>query len=278
MQTPDMTFPEWIKPMAATLTEKRFSNADWLFERKYDGIRLLTFRCGDVVRLYSRNRLPQHLPSIEAAVRSLPLDDVILDGEATWGGDVAYYVFDIMWLNGRDLMQVPLRDRRILLQSLPLRAPLQRVETLEEPEPWAHACREGWEGVIAKRRNSTYEQRRSPHWLKMKCEIVAEFTVGGFTDPQGGRKGLGALLVGHYVDGDFVFAGRVGTGFDARLLDELRTRLDRLETASSPFTKATGLPRLRSHWVTPEITVRVAFVEWTVHGKLRHSRLLEVTS
>lgn len=272
-----MTFPDWIKPMAATLTEQRFTSADWLFERKYDGIRLLTFRDGDEVRLYSRNRLPQHLPAIEAAVRSLPLSDVILDGEATWDRHSAYHVFDILWLNGRDLMPLPLHERHLVLDSLPLEAPLHRVETLAGPEPWAHACREGWEGVIAKRRNSTYEQRRSKHWLKMKCELAAEFTIGGFTDPQGGRKGFGALLVGHHVDGEFVFAGRVGTGFDARLLDELRTRLDALETPASPFTKATGLPRVRSHWVTPVITVRVAFVEWTVHGKLRHSRLLEVT-
>jgi ATP-dependent DNA ligase len=265
-----MAFPDWIKPMAATLTEKRFTAPEWLFERKFDGIRLLTYRRGDDIRLYSRNRLLQKLPAIEAAVRALPVSEVILDGEVTWDRDSAYQVFDIMWLDGRDITSVPLEERRALLQSLPLVAPLHHVELLQGAEPWAQACREGWEGVIAKRRDSCYEQRRSPHWLKMKCELTADFVVGGFTEPQGGRQGLGALLVGQYVDGEFVFAGKVGTGFDTRLLRELRARLDAIEISASPFTKGKGLPRSRAHWVTPAIVVNVAFIEWTVHGKLRH--------
>jgi len=100
--------------------------------------------------------------------------------------------------------------------------------------------------------------------------------VGGFTDPQGGRVGLGALLVGYFEKEDFVFAGKVGTGFDTKLLRELRARLDELEIPQSPFTKAIGLPRIRAHWVRPEIVVQVAFIQWTVNGKLRHSRLLGV--
>jgi bifunctional non-homologous end joining protein LigD len=112
----------------------------------------------------------------------------------------------------------------------------------------------------------------------MKCEARKDFVVGGFTDPQGSRVGLGALLVGHYDGGDFVFAGKVGTGLDTKLLLELRARLDAIELPASPFTKAVGLPRLRAHWVRPEIVVDVAFIEWTVHGKLRHPRLLRVQS
>jgi bifunctional non-homologous end joining protein LigD len=138
------------------------------------------------------------------------------------------------------------------------------------------ARREGWEGVIAKRRDSPYEHRRSPHWLKMKCEESQELVVGGFTDPQGKRVGLGALLVGYFEEQDFCFAGKIGTGFDTRLLLDLRSRLDALEIPKTPFTKARGLPRLRAHWVRPEIVVQVAFIEWTVHGKLRHPRLLGV--
>ena len=130
--------------------------------------------------------------------------------------------------------------------------------------------------MIAKRRDSPYEHRRSPHWLKMKCEATQELVVGGFTDPQGGRVGLGALLVGYFEGDDFVFAGKVGTGFDTKLLLDLRARLDALEMPKPPFTKAIGLPRLRAHWVRPEIVVQVAFIEWTVHGKLRHPRLLGV--
>jgi bifunctional non-homologous end joining protein LigD len=110
----------------------------------------------------------------------------------------------------------------------------------------------------------------------MKCELSQELVVGGFTDPQGARVGLGALLVGYYEGSDFVFAGKIGTGFDTKLLRDLRRRLDAIELAQSPFTKAKGLPRLRAHWVRPEIVVQVAFIEWTVHGKLRHPRLLGV--
>jgi bifunctional non-homologous end joining protein LigD len=111
----------------------------------------------------------------------------------------------------------------------------------------------------------------------MKCELVQDFVVGGFTDPQGGRVGLGALLVGYFDGDDLVFAGKVGTGFDTKLLLDLRARLDALEIPQPPFTKAIGLPRLRAHWARPEIVIEVAFIEWTVHGKLRHPRLLGVS-
>jgi ATP-dependent DNA ligase len=270
--------PEWIQPMAATLTQERFTGADWIFERKFDGIRLLAYKHGADVRLYSRNRLPQNMPALAAAVAALPVDSVVLDGEITWDRAGAYHVFDIMWLDGRSVMDLPLEERLALLRNLPLSAPLQRVEALDDPAPWERAAAEGWEGVIAKRRDSPYEQRRSKQWLKMKCEETGEFVVGGFTDPQGGRIGLGALLVGQYKDDDFVFAGKVGTGFDTKLLLELRARLDATEIPKPPFTKSVGLPRVRAHWVRPEIAVRVAFIEWTVNGKLRHSRLLGVAS
>jgi bifunctional non-homologous end joining protein LigD len=150
------------------------------------------------------------------------------------------------------------------------------VIALEDEKPWERACREGWEGVIAKRLGTPYEHRRSKNWLKMKCEAVQDLVVGGFTDPQGKRVGLGALLVGYQEQGDFVFAGKIGTGFDTALLLELRARLDALEIAESPFTRAVGLPRVRTHWVRPEVVVRVAFIEWTVNDKLRHPRLLGV--
>ena len=282
-------FPEWVEPMAATLTQERFTGPEWIFERKLDGIRLLAFKQAHDVRLFSRNRLPQNLPSVSEAIAHLPAHDLILDGELTWGpstredagarsgqSGVAYHVFDIMWLDGRDVTSLPLDARRALLSALPLQSALRHVASLDDPKPWERACSEGWEGVIAKRRDSVYEQRRSLQWQKMKCEASQELVVGGFTDPQGGRVGLGALLVGHFEHDDFVFAGKVGTGFDTKLLLELRARLDALEIAKPPFTKAIGLPRLRAHWVRPEIVVQVAFIEWTVHGKLRHSRLLGV--
>jgi bifunctional non-homologous end joining protein LigD len=270
-------FPEWLEPMAATLTQERFTGPEWIFERKFDGIRLIAFKQGQDVRLFSRNRLPQDLPSLVRAIAELPVRDAILDGEVTWGrGKVVYHVFDILWLDGRSVTSLPLHARRALLGELPLDAPLQRVAVLDDPNPWERASREGWEGVIAKRRDSPYEHRRSPHWLKMKCEATQELVVGGFTDPQGKRVGLGALLVGYFDREEFVFAGKIGTGFDTKLLLDLRARLDALEIPTPPFTKAIGLPRLRAHWVRPEIVVQVAFIEWTVHGKLRHPRLLGV--
>ena len=271
-----MKMPDWLEPMAATLTEERFAGGDWLFERKFDGIRLLAYKRGDDIRLFSRNRLRQNLPEVERAVARLPVDELILDGEVTWDGRSGYHVFDILWLNGRAATALPLEDRRALLRTLPFEPPLRRVELLHDETPWERARREGWEGVIAKRRGSPYEHRRSKHWLKMKCEASQEFAVGGFTDPQGRRVGLGALLVGYYDASDFIFAGKIGTGFDTRLLVDLRRRLDAIELPAPPFTKARGLPRLRAHWVHPEIVVQVAFIEWTVHGKLRHPRLLAV--
>ena len=268
--------PAWLEPMAATLTQDRFTGPDWLFERKFDGIRLLAYKDGADVRLFSRNRLPQDLPAVSNAIARLPVDEVILDGEVTWDGRSGYHVFDVLWLNGKSVTMLPIEDRRALLEQLPLEPPMRRVEIVEDERPWERARREGWEGVIAKRRGSPYEHRRSKHWLKMKCELTQDLVVGGFTDPQGSRVGLGALLVGYYEGPDFVFAGKLGTGFDTKLLLDLRNRLDAIEQPAPPFTKATGLPRLRAHWVRPEVVVQAAFIEWTGHGKLRHPRFLGV--
>jgi bifunctional non-homologous end joining protein LigD len=269
--------PDWLEPMAATLTQDRFTGPEWWFERKIDGIRLLAYKQGPDVRLYSRNRLPQHLPALSAAVAALPAGELILDGETAWDGSGTYHLFDILWLNGRNVTALPLEERRALLCSLPVRPPMRVVEVIDDAAPWERARREGWEGVVAKRRGTPYEHRRSRHWLKMKCEASQEFVVGGFTDPQGARVGLGALLVGYYEGEDLVFAGKVGTGLgDAAGLVHLRARLDRMTVTVTPFTRGSGLPKVRVHWVRPEIVVQVAFLEWTVHGKLRHGRLLGI--
>ena len=277
--------------MAATLTEERFAGDDWLFERKFDGIRLLAYKRGKDVKLYSRNRLLQNIPHIEKAIAAMPFKELILDGEVAWDRHSTYHVFDILWHDGKGTTGLPLEERRALLKQLKFSGPLRRVELVKENEPWERARREGWEGVIAKRRGSPYEHRRSKHWLKMKIEASQELVVGGFTDPQGARVGLGALLVGYYEPStssgspraksrgdkdDLVFAGKIGTGFDTKLLLELRQRLDKLEIAKPPFTIAKGLPKLRAHWVKPSIVVQVSFTEWTAHNKLRHPRLTGV--
>jgi ATP-dependent DNA ligase len=298
--------PSWLEPMAATLTQERFTGDDWLFERKFDGIRLLAYKRGSKVTLYSRNRLVQEIPAIERAIAAMPVKELILDGEVTWDRHSGYHVFDILWLDGKATTDLPLEDRRALLAMLTFKEPLQRVDLLDDKEPWERARRQGWEGVIAKRRGSPYEHRRSKHWLKMKIEASQELVVGGFTDPQGARVGLGALLVGYYEPStlrqaqgrpeqsrgttgsgsrraesrgegdDFVFAGKIGTGFDTKLLVDLRRRLDALEIPKPPFTVAKGLPRLRAHWVRPSIVVQVSFIEWTANNKLRHPRLIGV--
>jgi ATP-dependent DNA ligase len=281
--------PEWMEPMAATLTQERFSGPEWVFERKFDGIRLLAYKRGADVQLYSRNRLRQHLPSVANAIATLPVKDAILDGEVAWDGSSSYHVFDILWINGKKVTDLPLEERRAILKSLPFTAPMKRVELLKDPNPWERARSEGWEGVIAKRVGSVYEHRRSKQWLKLKVEASQELVVGGFTDPEGARVGLGALLVGYYEPStsstgagakagtaDFVFAGKIGTGFNTALLLELRKKLDAIEISKPPFTKAIGLPRLRAHWVKPQVVVQVSFMEWTVHGKLRHPRLIAV--
>jgi DNA ligase D-like protein (predicted ligase) len=277
-----MPLPSWLEPMAATLTADRFTDPSWTFERKLDGIRLLAYKDHARVTLWSRNRLAltDNYHEVTRAIAALPVEDAIFDGEATgaWGrqGDADYHVFDVLWLNGTRVTALPLDERRGLLDGVPFRSPVARVRTLGGDRPWEHACREGWEGVIAKRRDAPYEGRRSKHWLKMKCEATQELVIGGFTDPQGSRVGLGALLVGYFETADFVFAGKVGTGFNASLLTDLRRRLNALEQAAPPFTVAVGLPRLRAHWVRPEIVVQIAFTEWTAHNKLRHPRLLAV--
>jgi bifunctional non-homologous end joining protein LigD len=269
-------FPDWLVPMAATLTQERFIGLEWTFERKYDGIRVISFKRGADVRLYSRNQLPQHVPAVASAIAALPADQLILDGELDWDAR-EYHVFDVLWRGDRDLRALPLDDRRAELATLPLTAPLSRVMPLDDEVPWGRARAEGWEGVIAKRRDSLYEHRRSRSWLKMKIEASQELVVGGFTDPEGKRVGLGAVLVGYYdAEAGFVFAGKVGTGLDSKMLLSLRHRLDAIVRPTSPFTVATGLPRLRVHWVEPQIVVQVAFMEWTTHGKLRHPRLIGI--
>ena len=271
-----MRMPQWLEPMAATLTEERFAGKDWLFERKYDGIRLLAYKRGRNVQLFSRNRLLQSIPGIEKAIAAMPSKELILDGEVTWDRESRYDVFDILWLDGKSTTALPLEERRALLKKLKFSGPMRRVELLGDEQPWERARKEGWEGVIAKRRGSPYEHKRSKHWLKMKIEASQELVVGGFTDPQGARVGLGALLVGYYDGDDLVFAGKIGTGFDSKLLLDLRGRLDKIETAKPPFTIAKGLPKLGAHWVKPSIVVQVSFIEWTANNKLRHPRLIGV--
>ena len=267
--------PDWLEPMAATLTQERFAGADWLFERKFDGIRLLAYKQGDEVRLYSRNRLPQNLPPVVSAVRALPVDEVILDGEMTWDGHSGYHVFDILWIDGEDVRSKPLRERKQLLKdTIDFHDPLRFTEHRNEGgiAYFQEACRKGWEGVIAKRADSPYSSKRSKDWLKFKCGHGQELVIGGFTEPRGTRIELGALLLGVYEGDRLRYAGKVGTGFDRGTLKELGAQLRARRRDTSPF--ADEVREKGTTWVEPELVAQIGFAEWTRDGRLRHPRFL----
>jgi DNA ligase D-like protein (predicted ligase) len=287
--------------MLATLTGERFSDAGWIYERKLDGVRCLVHRTDGQVSLYSRNRheLNNSYPELVDALRAQQ-GDFVLDGEiVAFAGNatsfarlqqrmqvndpdkarrsniaVYLYLFDVLRHDGRDLTGVELRQRKGLLRQLltyadPLRYTAHRNR--DGVAYWEHACRQGWEGVIAKRADSTYTSGRSKDWLKFKCVTAQEFVIGGFTDPQGTRSGFGALLVGYYDGDELRYAGKVGTGYDQRTLDDLTRKLTALEQDEPAFAHG-KLPRSRVHWVKPQLVGQIAFSEWTRDGMLRHPR------
>ncbi|MEU6860917.1 non-homologous end-joining DNA ligase [Glycomyces sp. NPDC046736] len=291
------------QPMLAALTERRFSNPDWIFERKLDGMRAIAARDGEAPQLWSRTerRIDQSFPELIDALADLGGPQFIADGEivafdgsqtsfhrlqsrlhltdadeiAATGVAVRFYLFDLLSVAGEDLTRMPLRDRKRLLRRAfdfedPLRFSAHRNG--EGEAYFAQACERGWEGVIAKRADSRYRPGRSKDWLKFKCLRGQEFVVGGFTDPQGSRLGFGALLLGHYENGALRYAGKVGTGYDDRTLRTLRARLDAIATDQNPFADEVTEPS--PHWARPELVVQVGFTEWTADGRLRHPRYL----
>jgi bifunctional non-homologous end joining protein LigD len=294
--------PEWLDPELATLTRGRFSDPAWIFERKLDGERCLAFRDGQT-RLMTRNHKEDTAtyPEIAAALASQQASDFIVDGEivAFEGSEtsfsrlqqrlgvrdpsasliaqvpVYYYVFDLMWADGRDMRSQPLRERkRLLRQLLTFSGPLRFTEhrDTEGEAYFREACAKGWEGVIAKRADAPYRAGRGREWLKFKCENGQEFIIGGYTDPRGSRTGFGALLLGYYdAAGELTYAGKVGTGFDQRTLDSMSKLLVSLERSQTPFARG-HLPRAGVHWVEPCLVGQVGFTEWTVDGELRHPR------
>lgn len=296
--------PDWIDPMLATLSDRPFSDPNWLFEAKLDGYRCLAFVGGDGVRLLSRARQPlaATFPEVVDHLAGQGLGDVVLDGEvvAMEGGRssfarlqqragikdpgvarrspvaVEYHVFDLLHLDGFDTRDLGLRDRKRLLRHAvvfggPLRRTVHRNERGEEY--FAQACRRGLEGVVAKRADARYVSRRGRSWLKFKCAAEQELVVGGYTDPAGARVGFGALLVGYYEGDRLRYAGKVGTGFDTGTLLSLRRLLDDHGVARSPFVGGPRWPR-GTHFVAPVLVAQVAFTEWTRDGLLRQPRFL----
>jgi bifunctional non-homologous end joining protein LigD len=284
--------PTTAGAMKAVLTQERFSDPEWIFERKLDGIRCIAIRDGGPVKLLSRNDLSLNgrYPGVAAALDAQERSRFAVDGEVVAfegaqtsfqrlghpGASIFYYVFDVLWLDGRDVRSLPLRGRKLLLRDAltfedPLRLNPYRNEAGEAM--FEEACRKGWEGVIAKRADSPYSARRSRDWLKFKCDQGQELVIGGYTAPRGSREEFGALLVGHFdADGVLHYAGKVGTGFDRATLKDLGERLRALHRDESPFADA---PNYRdATWVEPELVAQLGFAEWTTAGRLRHPRFL----
>jgi DNA ligase D-like protein (predicted ligase) len=277
--------------MKAVLTQERPSGPGWVFERKLDGIRCLAVKDGGVTRLWSRNELSlnDRYPALAAALDADPADGFVLDGEAVAfvggrdrfgagdGAELYLYAFDVLVAGGEDLRPRPLEERRAVLEGLlDWRDPLRITEQLtgDGATLLEQACRDGWEGLIAKRVGSPYVSARSRDWLKLKCTRAQELVIGGWTAPRGSRTHLGALLVGYFdEDGRLRYAGKVGTGFDRGTLTELAERLAPLERETPPFVPEKGLPRAAT-WVEPELVAQIAFMEWTPDGRLRHPSFL----
>lgn len=291
--------PEWTDPMLATLTKKRFSKEDWIFERKLDGERCLVFKRGNDVRMMSRNRKKKNhqYPEIAEAIEKQK-HDFIIDGEiVAFEGDVTsfsklqprmhstnpdmdvevfFYVFDIIYLNNHDLSNIGLKHRKaVLKEAVKFDHQNLRYTTHRNKEGGKYlkeACNKGWEGLIAKDGNSKYRHKRSKKWLKFKCENQQELVICGYTDPEGHRSYFGALVVGFYENGNLQYAGKVGTGYDDQTLKMLHKKMKPLERKSSPFDQEVDVKNV--HWLKPELVGEFQFTEWTGDNKLRHPSYL----
>jgi bifunctional non-homologous end joining protein LigD len=300
--------PRFIPPMKPRLLEAPPTAGDWVYELKFDGIRLIAVKNGDKVNLISRNgnELAPRFPEVTEAVRALPIEDSVIDGEVVAldekGGSsfqllqaremerrqspIYYYVFDLLQGAGKKLISLPLERRKTLLATI-CKGAADSIRFSGEIGGDPHALlrevkRLGLEGVIGKQVGSVYEpDRRSGAWIKLKCVNEQEFVIGGFTPPQGARKYFGALLVGYYEEKRLVFAGKVGTGFDTKLLASLHKCFKKEKRADCPFADLpskqggqwvqgiTPAMMRRCEWINPVFVCQVKFAEWTRDGKLR---------
>ena len=300
---PAVALPLPLDVELATLVDAAPEGDGWLAEAKYDGYRLVVALDGARARAFTRNHADwsERFAPLCRAVEGLPASSAILDGEAavfdrdgvsrfellqralgTHPERIAYAAFDLLYLNGHDLRELPLAQRKELLHTLladegpsSLLRYADHVDSSAN-ELYAHACSAGLEGVVCKRADSRYLAGRGRDWQKVKCRHTQELVVGGFTEGQGSRGPLGSLLVGAYEGDRLVFAGRVGSGFDEATLQSLAARLGELETGASPFAEAPRVSGHVVHWVAPEVVVEVAFREWTGEGVLRQPVFLGI--
>lgn len=291
--------PESIKPQLATLVES-VPDGDWRYEVKFDGYRIMARIDSGKVQLFTRNGhdWTAKMPQQAEALAALGLESAWLDGEVVVpnedgtpdfqalqnafevgrSGTIVYYLFDLPYLNGMDLREVPLEERRAALSQV-----LEHndndllrfsADFTEQPESVLEsACQMKLEGLIGKRAGSTYVSKRSSSWVKIKCKNRQEFIIVGYTDPKGARSGFGALLLGlHDEAGALQYAGKVGTGFNQVTLKSLHAKLEALEVDKSPLAKAPPAADVRgAHWLKPELMCEVAFAEMTRQGVIRHS-------
>ncbi len=293
-------WPHEFSPQLAVLADSAPAGDEWLHEIKFDGYRLIAEIRNGQVSLKTRNGhdWTHKFAGVATALEAIKTDTAILDGEVVVLDDdgksdfqalqamlkdrrkaaAVYYLFDLPWCDGFDLRQVPLDRRKELLKEIFDRSgfdPIVRYSEHVRGDGSAvakKACEMQLEGIISKRADAAYTSRRDPSWLKSKCVLRQEFVVIGYTDPQGGRPGFGSLLLGvHEHDGELLYAGRVGTGFDDNLLEDTLTRLKKIEQESAPTAEAPPARERRSeHWVKPQLVAEVKFTGWTRDGRLRH--------
>ena len=294
--------PDRISPTLATLVDKPAQGDDWIHEIKYDGYRIVARLTGGKVRLLSRNGKDwtDKFAAIAGQVKKIKAKSAWLDGEVcavdakgrssfqglqnalngSGANALVYFIFDLPYLDGYDLRGAALSERKRLLEAL-----LECSGTLLRYSPdvrgsggevYRQACSMSLEGIVSKRLDSAYGSGlRTRNWVKVKCSLRQEMVIGGFTDPQGSRSGFGALLLGVHANGKLRYAGKVGTGFDDKLLVDLRAKLDRLETDAAPFVNPPrGYEARGAHWVEPKLVAEVQFTEWSEAGALRHPSFL----
>ncbi len=294
--------PSFEKPMLATLTKDYFSDKDWIFERKFDGERCFIYKNDKKVFLKSRNdkSLDASYPELITAAKNFKVKQIILDGEVvTFKGKVTnfaklqprlgltnpkkalasgvkiyIYVFDILYLDGYELLKLPLENRKTILKHCikfedPIRYTIHKNEA--GLPAFKEACKKHWEGLVAKNRYAPYVHKRSPNWLKFKCVKDQELVIGGYTEPQRSRVGFGSLLLGYYKNGKLHYAGKVGTGFNDKFLKEFSKKLEKIETKKNPFTSK-EMEAKDVHFVKPKYVAAIGFENWTKDNKLRQPR------
>jgi bifunctional non-homologous end joining protein LigD len=299
--------PKAFAPQLAVLVAHPPSGDGWFHEIKFDGYRLLAFAQRGRVRLVTRrgHDWTDAFPSIAKALKGLKVDTAIIDGEvvaldkrgrsdfqllqASMKGaedfEPVYYAFDMPFCDGVDLTRLPLVERKERLKKVLAASGLAPQITYSahvgtsSAKLLAGACKRGLEGIISKRANAPYVSGRDESWVKSKCEQRQEFVIIGYTAPQGSRTGFGALLLGYHEEARLVYAGRVGTGFNVRLLDELHARLRKMEVKAPPTaTLPPARERRLARWVTPKLVAEIRFTGWTRDGMLRHPTFIALRS